>query len=310
MKKVPFPGTTPYPRAVRLWEPMGAPRAVILISHGMAEHIDRYDRLGKHLTARGYLVAGYNHLGHGEEAPIKGWYAKQDGWGHAVEDLHQVMSWLQAQYPSIPHILLGHSMGSFLSREFVLRHPDSLDALVLCGTGWYPKQLAKAGLLPAKILCALGREKKKSKFLDTLAFSSNNKPFKKKDGLVYDWLSRDKAEVQKYADDPLCGFVFTAGGFRDLFNGLVALSDVNRLKRLPKDLPVHIISGDMDPVGGMGEGVRTVRDQYKDAGLTDVSMVLYEGGRHEIFNETNRNEVMDELADWLDALVSSRERSV
>lgn len=172
------------------------------------------------------------------------------------------------------------------------------------------KQLAKAGLLPAKILCALGREKKKSKFLDTLAFSSNNKPFKKKDGLVYDWLSRDKAEVQKYADDPLCGFVFTAGGFRDLFNGLVALSDVNRLKRLPKDLPVHIISGDMDPVGGMGEGVRTVRDQYKDAGLTDVSMVLYEGGRHEIFNETNRNEVMDELADWLDALVSSRERSV
>lgn len=310
MKKIPFPGTTPYPREIRIWSPEGAPRAIILISHGMAEHIDRYHHLGMHLAARGYQVAGYNHLGHGANAPIKGWFAEHDGWGQTVEDLHQVMTWLAQQTPGIPRVLLGHSMGSFLSREFILRYPDSLDALVLCGTGWHPKALCLSGLIPAKLLCGLGREKKESKFLDTLAFSSNNKPFQEKNGLVYDWLSRDGAEVQKYADSPLCGFVFTAGGFRDLFHGLLALTDLDRLSRIPKGMPIRMLSGSMDPVGGMGKGVKTVYKQYQDAGIEDVTMQLYDGARHELFNEINKTEVMDELADWLDQLVASRERSI
>lgn len=305
---VPFPGQTPYPRQLRLWAPEGSPKAVLLISHGMAEQIDRYDRLAKHLNQEGYLVAGYNHLGHGPEAPLLGWFAKSQGWSQAVGDLKQVMDWLAAQHPGLPRVLLGHSMGSFLAREYVLRFPESLDALVLCGTGWYPSTLTAPALLVARVQKALGKDRVKSALLDKLAFSRHNKPFKK-DGITpFDWLSRDEEEVRKYVDDPYCGFVFTTGGFYDLFSGLKALSDTSRLQAVPKALPIYLLSGDKDPVGAFGAGVKTVYHQYRDAGVTDLQMKLYEGGRHEMFNETNKEEVMDDLAAWLNRRIPSMER--
>lgn len=306
---VPFPGQTPYPRQLRLWMPEGSPRAVLLISHGMAEQIDRYDRLASRLNQAGFLVAGYNHLGHGAEAPLLGWFAAQDGWGQAVQDLHTTMNWLASQTPGVPRVLLGHSMGSFLSREYLLRYPEALDALVICGTGWFPRTLAQSAQLTARILKALGKGRKPSKLLDKLAFSTHNKPFEKDGKTPFDWLSRDEDEVRKYVDDPYCGFVFTTGGFYDLFSGLKALADTSRIAGLPKSLPICMISGAKDPVGAFGEGVKTVYHQYKDAGFVDLQMKLYEGARHELFNETNRNEVMDDLAAWLDKRISSMERS-
>lgn len=301
MRKVPFPGKTPYPRELTLWEPAGKAKAAVHIAHGMAEHIARYGRFATALTAAGYIVCGYNHLGHGVEAPLTGFFAQEDGWGQTVADIKTVMDWLKAEYPGVKRALLGHSMGSFLAREYAMRYPQGMDMLVLSGTANQPKALIAAGLLPAKILCAAGGARKRSKLLDKLAFSANNKPYAAEGGTGLNWLSRDKAEVQKYADDPLCGFVFTAGGFRDLFTGLLALTLTARLSALPDDLPVYLFSGNADPVGAMGRGVEEVAAQYRGAGLKDVSMKLYDGGRHEMLNETNRDEVTEDVIAWLDS---------
>lgn len=308
MKRIPFPEKTPYAREVRVWTPAGKPLALVQISHGMAEHIDRYDRLGQALAGAGYLVFGHNHLGHGAEAPVLGWFAEKGGWGQAVLDLASVMNHMSQQYPGVPRVLLGHSMGSFLAREYALRFPDGLDALVLSGTGWYSRALSASGKLPARVIRALGRDSKPSRTLHHLSFSRHNKPFQTKGGSPNAWLSRDEHEVAKYDRDPLCGFLFTAGGFYDLFSGLHQLSYVERLQGLNKDMPVYFLSGDHDPVGAFSKGVKTVYGQLKDAGLTDVKMKLYQEGRHEMFNEVNREEVTKDLIEWLHLhLMNSKE---
>lgn len=304
MTTLPFPGRTTYPRQLLLWEPEKQPRAILLIAHGMAEQISRYDRAAKKLAKEGYLVCGYNHLGHGETAPIKGYFAEQDGWGKTVSDIKTVMDFLKKRAPNIPCVLLGHSMGSFLAREYVLRYPRELDALVLSGTAFQTKELCLSGLIPANALCGLGFEKKPSKFLDKMAFSANNKPFEKTGANAFDWLSRDQKEVKKYQDDPLCGFVFTAGGFRDMFRGLLRLTDLARLKEIDKALPVYLMSGKNDPVGKMGKGPNEVARQYRNAGLSNVTVKLYEGARHELLNETNRDEVTDDLITWLNQVLT------
>lgn len=308
MKTLPFPGESPYPRELFLWEPAGAPLGLAVISHGMAEHIGRYRRLGEALSGAGFAVAGYNHLGHGDEAALKGYFADRDGWGRAVEDIHSVLIWMKARFPGVPAALIGHSMGSFLAREYALRHPDVPDALVLSGTGWQPPALCGFGLMAAEIVCALGGARRASRFLDKLAFSANNKPFRPA-RTPFDWLSRDEAEVDKYAADPLCGFVFTGGGFRDMFRGLAALTRLERLAALPGELPVLLISGERDPVGAQGRGVRIVAGQYRKAGLSRVDLRLYEGARHELFNETNREDVTLELIRWLDAALARRKEN-
>jgi alpha-beta hydrolase superfamily lysophospholipase len=299
MTMQPFPGNSPYPRELTLWEPEGKPRGIVVIAHGMAEHIARYDGLGQSLARAGLLAVGYNHLGHGKEASIPGWFSDTDGWGKLVGDLHAVLQAMAIRWPGVPRVLLGHSMGSFLTREYALRYPGELHALVLSGTGWHNRMLCQAGLLPARLACSMGFEKKASGFLDKMAFSAHNKSFKTPGGTAFDWLSRDKAEVEKYINDPLCGFVFTAGGFRDMFTGLLALTDIERLKALPADLPVYLLSGGDDPVGGKGVGVREIALQYQAAGLLRVYVKLYDGARHELFNEVNKEEVRSGLITWL-----------
>lgn len=299
MRTLPFPGTTPYQRSLTLWEPKGSPKAVILISHGMAEHIARYDALGQHLAGEGFLVAGYNHLGHGEEAPKLGFFAEEDGWGKVVTDLKTVMDHISSLAPGRKRILLGHSMGSFLAREYILRYPQGADALILSGSGWHPKPLCVLGKSLARIPLALNKGEKPSKFLDSLAFSANNKPFKAPGVPKCAWLSRDEAQVKKYEDDPYCGFVFTASGFYDLFSGLNELTKMDRLQNIPKDLPIYFMSGKDDPVGKMGAGVKALEEQYRSAGLKNVSVNLYDGARHELFNEINRDEAVKDMTDWI-----------
>ena len=300
MITLPFPREGPYPRSLVLWEPMDAIKGSVVISHGMAEHIGRYARVADRLNAAGYAVFGYNHLGHGDEAPIKGYAADADGWSNMVSDLDAVIRFAGKRIPGAPIILLGHSMGSFLAREYVLRHPKGADALVLSGTGWHPKLLCLFGKLAAGSMCALGDPKAASRMLDRMAFSANNKSFHPA-RTAFDWLSRDKAEVDKYVADPSCGFVFTAGGFRDLFCGLYALTYLGRLRVLPAEFPVLLISGAADPVGSLGKGVHTVAGQYFKAGLQNVKVKLYAGARHELFNEINREEVYSDLTAWLNA---------
>ena len=308
MTRMPFPGFSPYPRELTLWEPAGVALGLVLISHGMAEHIARYDALARHLSGEGFLVCGYNHLGHGEEAPLKGFFADDRGWDRLIQDLDSAALFLTERYPGLPLILLGHSMGSFLAREYALSHPERLGALVLSGTGHYPAMQCRMGYALAGLHCAFGLGEEKADIIHQIAFAGNNKPFLPAE-TPNDWLSRDAAQVRKYQEDPLCGFVFTAKAYHDMFGGLLKLSRLERLAVLPEDLPVLLISGAEDPVGGAGKGVEAVAAEYRDAGLKRVEVRLYPGARHELFNETIRERVYEDLAQWLLSALPSRKET-
>ena len=281
--------------AYKIWAPSQPPKAIIQIVHGMAEHIDRYERMAKALNEAGFLVCGRNHRGHGPEAKLLGYFADEQGWDAILNDAHEVSLDIKKQYPGVPFILLGHSMGSFLAREYALRYGKELDGLILSGTGFYPKALCASGRMLAK----LAPKKKPANFVNNIAFAGNNKPFAP-GRTGFEWLSRDEKEVDKYVADPLCGFCFTGSAFADFFGGLLALTDESRLSSMPKDLPVYFMSGDRDPVGQMGEGVRQVAEQFKKAGMRDITVKLYPDARHELFNELNRNEVTADLIQWLE----------
>ena len=285
---------------VRAWLPEGQPKAVIQLVHGMAEHIDRYDAPARYLAQRGYLVVGHTHLGHGPRAEIKGYFAREQGWQHLIDDVHALRQRTQREHPGLPYFILGHSMGSFIVRCYLREHAEGLAGCVLSGSGYVPKATALAGIVTSNLVCLFGGEKKPSALIDKLGFSSSNKPFAPS-RTPYDWLSRVDAEVDKYIADPDCGFLFTGSGYRDFFRGMERLADLSEMRKIPKDLPLLLLSGDRDPVGGMGEGVKRVAEEFRQAGLTDVTVKLYPEGRHEMFNEINRDEVCADLAAWLDA---------
>lgn len=278
----------------RVWKPEGEIRGIVQLVHGMAEHIDRYDRVARALNKQGYLAVGHNHRGHGKDARLLGYFADQKGWDAVVEDIRLVSEEIRKQYPGKKLFLLGHSMGSFAVREYALRYGKELDGLILSGTGWYGKPLCGMG----RGIALLMPPKKPAPLVDKIAFSANNRLFQPP-RTPFDWLSRDEEEVDHYIADPLCGFVFTGRAYADFFGGLMELTKLERLKQMPTGLPVLLLSGDQDPVGQMGEGVHTVAAQYKNAGLKEVQLKLYPGARHEIFNEINRDEVYADLTAWL-----------
>ncbi|MBQ8080586.1 MAG: lysophospholipase [Clostridia bacterium] len=285
-----------------VWLPDGKPRAFIQILHGMAEHIERYDRTATDLCRYGYAVVGHNHKGHGPETPKEelGYFYEREGWSKLVEDAHAVSDAIRSRYPGVPLVVLGHSMGSFVAREYVIRYGDEIDALVLSGTGWHPAGLCTTAGLLAK--CC--NRKRPAKLVDRIAFSANNKPFEPA-RTPFDWLSRDKQEVDKYIQDDYCGFVFTGAAFADMFGGLKELTKLERLEDIPHTLPIYFMSGDKDPVGNMGKSVHEVARQFKQAGVTDVTVHLYDGARHELFNELNRDEVIRDLVSWLNEKIKA-----
>lgn len=274
----------------RVWAPEGETKAVVQVIHGMAEHIDRYEPMAKHLNARGIAVVGINLRGHGKNAEIKGYFADRNGWDTLIEDHHTLTGEIRAQFPGVPLALLGHSMGSFLAREYAIRYSGEIDMLILSGTGHYGKALTTVGMLIAK----MSPKKKPANFVNGIAFTGNNKPFKPA-RTDFDWLSRDEKKVDGYVADELCGFTFTGSAFADFFGGLRALCNTKRLQAVRKDLPVLMISGTADPVGQMGEGVKITDKEFRDAGIKKVTVCLYPDARHELFNETNREEVLNAL---------------
>ena len=283
----------------RMWLPEGQPRAAVQLIHGMAEHIDRYDAPALYLAGQGFLVVGHSHLGHGPNAEIKGYFAEKDGWQRLIDDVHVLRRRTQEEYPGLPYFILGHSMGSFVARCYLREHAEGLAGCVLSGTGVFGRGIASLGVAVSNLVCLFGGAKKPSPLIDKLGFSSSNKPFAP-NRTPFDWLSRDEAVVDQFIADPDCGFPFTGSGYRDLFRGLIRLSDTSEMQGIPKELPLLLFSGDHDPVGGMGEGVKKVAEEFRQAGLRDVTLTLYEGGRHEMFNELNREEVYADLAAWLD----------
>lgn len=279
------------------------PRGVIQVAHGMAEHAGRYERFAAAAVEAGYAVHADDHRGHGLTiaAPAdRGFLADKDGWSEVVGDLATLLRLEQRTYPGVPVVLLGHSWGSFLARDLATRQGADLAALVLTGTGGNPGLAGRAGYALASAECRLKGPRHPSVALDQLVFGSYNRGFHPQ-RTAFDWLSRDEAEVDRYLADPLCGFTCTAGFFRDLIAGTFLVSSPRRFRRTPQDLPVHLYSGAMDPVGAQGRGVRQVATQYRRAGVREVGMTLYPGARHEVLNETNREQVTVDILAWIGA---------
>ena len=284
------------------WLPDGSPKAVVQIAHGMAEHSARYARLAQALTDHGYAVYAHDHRGHGATAieADHGYFSDDNGWDAVVADLRAVTRFAQEEQPGLPVFLLGHSMGSFLARTYVIEDSRDLAGLVLSGTGGDPGPLGKVGLAVARLEARLRGGRHVSPILDKLTFGQFNATFKP-NRTDFDWLSRDEAEVDAYVADPLCGRTFTSGFFVDLFGGVQRINDRKQVAGVRRDLPILLVAGDKDPVGDGGKGPRTVGEQYSSVGIVDVTCTLYPGARHEIFNETNRDEVTEDVIAWLDA---------
>jgi alpha-beta hydrolase superfamily lysophospholipase len=285
---------------VNRWLPEGDPKAVVQISHGLAEHSTRYARFAQRLTDHGYAVYASDHRGHGKTSGDRGLFAERDGWQSVIDDLHAVTRRAKEEQPGLPVFLLGHSMGSFLARGYAAQHGEELAGLVLTGTAGGAGALGRVGVAVAATQARLRGHAHPSGLMNTLTFGPYNAAFKPV-RTDFDWLSRDPDEVDKYVSDPDCGFVLTAGGFVDMLRGLAEVNTDRGMSQVPKDLPVHLASGDQDPVGAQGKGVRQVADQLRRVGVHDVTMTLWPGARHEILNETNRDEVETEIVEWLDA---------
>lgn len=282
-----------------------APKAIVHVAHGMAEHAARYARFAEALTAQGYVVYANDHRGHGKTASTPeelGTFGDSGGFRRAVQDLQQLVVYEKAQHPGLPLFLFGHSMGSFLAQAFLIDSGSALRGAILSGSNGKPNLLAQAGRLVARVERRRHGARGKSKLLNTLSFDDFNKAFKP-NRTGFDWLSRDEAEVDKYIADPLCGFMVTTQLWVDVLDGTATISDPVAQARIPSDLPVYIFAGSEDPVGGKTRGLDQLISAYKAAGLTDVQHKFYPGGRHEMLNETNRDEVTRDVIAWLDAHV-------
>lgn len=281
------------------------PRAVVQIIHGIAEYIDRYDDFMMFLATNGIVAVGNDHLGHGKSitAPEqKGFFADENGWDYAVNDEEILRLAMKENYPEIPVIAFGHSMGSFLTRTHIIRFPQGFDAAIISGTGNQGAALVTGGLTMGNLVVSLKGPHHYSNFLNNLAFGSYNKIYDNPK-TTHDWLTRDEAVVEKYLADPLCGFVPSCSLFRDMMVGVKFITNVKNLDAMNKDMPVYFMSGSMDPVGECGKGVELAYNNFLKAGMKDVTMKLYEGGRHEMLNEINNQEVYADILNWLNSKI-------
>lgn len=287
------------------WAPVtGTPRAVIQLSHGMCEYVQRYDAWARRFAAAGFVFCGNDHLGHGNTAPDEdelGFTAVRGGADYLVEDVHTMTRHAMAEYPDVPVVLYGHSMGSFVARLYLTRYGDELAGAILSGTAG-PGQPTGVALRLARSIEKSKGAHHRSRLLTSLAFGAYNKKFKKEED-VKSWLTRDKDVRERYIADPFCRFVFTAAGYETLFCLLGAVSDKKWADGVPKTLPILLIAGEMDPVGSYGRGVRAVHERLLRAGC-DARIRLYEGGRHEMHNEWNKDEVFSDLVAYLEEILT------
>lgn len=282
------------------WTPEGEPKAVLQIIHGIAEYIERYDEFANFLTEQGYLVVAEDHMGHGKsvgENGVQGYFT--GGWFAAVEDSYHLLKMTKAEFPALPYVLFGHSMGSFMTRTILEKHPDSgISACVICGTGWQPRALLAAAIPVCQLVCKTDGERNPSPKLQNLVFGSYNNRVEHP-RTPFDWLNRSDRCVDEYIADPMCGFTASAGLLRDLLTGIAYIERPENLAAMRKDLPVFFIAGGDDPVGSYGKGVKQAAAAFQKAGMTNVSVRIYPLCRHEILNEINKREIYENVAQWL-----------
>lgn len=286
---------------VVMWKPDIQIKAIVQISHGMVEFIERYDDFAKYLNEQGFLVVGNDHLGHGQTAGNDddlGYFCNENMSATVVNDLHTVTLYVKKYYPDIPYFLLGHSMGSFMARRYLMTYADELTGAIISGTGRQPKLTLTAGKMVASIIKMFKGDRYRSPFLKKTAFGTYNariKPIRTEN----DWLTKDTAIVDWYNSNKYCTFPFTVNGYQTLFEVLTFIQKPENYNKIPKKLPIFMVAGDEDPVGEYGKGVTQIYQNYKEAGIKDISMKLYDGDRHEILNELDRETVYTDIAEWI-----------
>lgn len=285
--------------AAYFYTPNHPPKAVIQISHGMCEYIGRYEHMIDRLCGAGFACCGNDHLGHGDtESEQLGFFAEEGGEQLVLKDLYTMNTLAREKYPNLPYILYGHSMGSFFARWFAEKNPDAQDLLIISGTGG-PGALMKAGQTLAGFLCRIKGPRYVSQFMRQVSTGSYGKHFEGSARSV--WLTRDSSVWPVYDSDEKCQFTFSVSAYRDMLLAYNHVNDMECAKRYRKDLPMLLVSGDKDPVGAFGKGVKAAYELLKKGGVEDVTLRLYPDGRHEMHNELNKEEVFGDMIAWCEA---------
>ena len=277
-------------------------KGIVQLAHGMIDYVGRYKELADYLTGEGYIFAGHNHLGHGKTASCReelGFFSEKNGVEYVIADMHRMNKYLRTEYPSLPLILFGHSMGSFITRLYIEKHPHSMQKAIIHGTAG-PNMLLPFGKTLAKLIKFVKGPMHRSKLIKSLAFGSYNKKFPKEEGSDA-WLTREISLVSSRPSDKFTNFTFTVSAYIDLFEMIQKCNTKEWFDNYPKELPTLVISGDMDPVGDYGKGPDYIYKKLLIAGCKSVSLKMYEGARHELFNETNRTEVFADIARWIES---------
>jgi alpha-beta hydrolase superfamily lysophospholipase len=283
------------------WIPDEKPNAILQISHGMVEYIDRYDDFARFLAERGILVVGNDHLGHGNSIKSKqdyGYFCEKDGNTVVVRDMHRLKKITQEENPGVPFFLLGHSMGSFLTRQYLTIYGKGVDGAIIVGTGEQPDSVLNFGMVFIKIIKTFKGWRYRSNFVKNISFKGYNSHFEPKRSEI-DWLTRDEKIVDFYAKEERCQFIFSLNAYYNMFLGIKYLNRDNNLKMMPHSLPILFVSGKEDPVGGYGKLVEKVYEKFREIGMEDVAIKLYEDDRHEILNELDKEIIYDDIYEWM-----------
>ncbi len=286
---------------IRCWQPNEGVKGVFQIIHGMAEHGERYEKLAYYLCEKGFAVVADDHVGHGKSVNSDddlGYFGEKGGWNAFVEDEKAVTELMKKEFPEMPIIIYGHSMGSFICREYIRRYGNDsyVKGAIICGTsGKNPAAAIAIGL--AGTIAKIKGSRHRSEFINNLAFGTYNKQIPNP-RTPFDWLTTDESIVDKYIADDYCGFLFTAAGYKDLFTILNTVSGKSWYSGINKDLPILLIAGREDPVGAYSKGVHEVFNGLKNVGVKDVVIKIYPGMRHEIHNEAGFEKVFEDLASW------------
>lgn len=292
------------------WTPdSGEYKAILQISHGMVEFIERYIPFAEFLTTKGYMVVGHDHIGHGRSV------ATQEDWGYfcennpsdiVVADMHKLRTLIQEEHPGIPYFMLGHSMGSFMLRKYLAVHNDNLRGAIIMGTGFIPGNMTSLALKLTAIVTKFRGSKYRSKLIQSLAFGADYKGFDMTgENPENSWLTKDVDIVKAYYNEPRCTYMFTVNGYKGLFEAVNFCCNVENAKKLPRKLPLFFVSGEQDPVGGLGKGVKQTYDMYKEVGMLDITYKLYKDDRHEILNETDKEKVFQDLLAWMNVRIDT-----
>ncbi|CED61557.1 Hydrolase, alpha/beta fold family [Moritella viscosa] len=279
------------------WLPEQEVRYVMVLSHGMAEHIQRYEAFALACNTAGIAVYGANHRGHGNDAPVLGHYADEGGWLKVICDLDLIIDDVTQRH-TVPLILFGHSMGSFIAQQYAILHGNKLKGLILSGSNYQNPLMYKLVGIAIKIEKMRIGARSPSRFLDFVSFGAFNRKFKPV-RTTSDWLSRDQKQVDKYIHDDYCGFSCSPQFWLDFMSGLISISQKSEIAKIPKHLPIYLFSGDKDPVGLQGEGVLALKLHMTNNGCERVRCKLYPDGRHEMLNESNANEVFNDVITWV-----------